>query len=43
MRGVVLARGTIVYTVAVRHAGGVSPAGAALFAAVRAGFATTPR
>ncbi|HKP75767.1 MAG TPA: hypothetical protein VJT67_09520 [Longimicrobiaceae bacterium] len=42
-REVLALRGTIAYTVGVRRVGGVSPSGAALFAAAREGFVVTPR
>src|SRR4051812_42254805 len=42
-REVLALRGGILYTVGIRRAGAVSRAGADLYAAVRTGFATTPR
>jgi hypothetical protein len=42
-REVLALRGGILYTVGIRGADGVSRSGANLFAAARAGFATTPR
>jgi hypothetical protein len=42
-REVLALRGGILYTVGIRRAGGVSRSGGDLYAAARAGFATTPR
>lgn len=42
-REVVALRGAILYTVGIRRTGALSREGAGLFAAARAGFATTPR
>lgn len=42
-REVLALRGGILYTVGIRRAGALSRPGAELFAAARAGFATTPR